>query len=286
MYNFMNKIVLVRYIGFLFLSVISIPSFAQTIFHFPKENIELVEHIVTYSLEFQEDSMHQNFKRQEDMLLFIGSTVSRFVSYNYFIGDSMARTATSQEDFQRIASDRLNPLPIVRFRYEIFKNYPKDKQTFIDSVLGSGKFKFEEDLGLFKWELLNETAIISGFKAQKATTDFGGRTWVAWFSTEIPYNDGPYKFNGLPGLIVKIYDTRLHYSFEFVSIKKPGYDLFIGFPEFDYIECSKKEYFKAKDAMRDNIISHAKTAGLNSEVQQKVAKLMERRNNPIELSRK
>ncbi|MBU2556461.1 MAG: GLPGLI family protein [Bacteroidetes bacterium] len=282
----MNKLMLVRYIGFLFLSVIFSPSFAQTVFHFPKENIELVEHIVTYSLEFQEDSMYQNFKRQEDMLLFIGPTVSRFVSYNYFIGDSMARTATSQEDFQRIASDKSNPLPVVRLRYEIFKNFPKGKETFIDNVLGSGMFKFEEDLGLFKWELLNETATISGYNAQKATTEFGGRKWVAWFSTEIPYNDGPYKFNGLPGLIVKIYDTRLHYAFELISIKKPGYDLFIEFPELDYIECSKKEYFRAKDAMRDNIITHAKTAGLNSEVQQKVAKLMQQRNNPIELSRK
>jgi len=256
------------------------------VFHFPKKNIELVEYIVTYSLEFQEDSMYQNFKRQEDMLLFIGPTVSRFVSYNYFIGDSMARTATSQEDFQRIASDRVNPLPLVRFRYEIFKNYPKGKQTFIDSVLGGGMFKFEEDLALFKWELLNETTIISGYKAQKATTEFGGRKWVVWFSTEIPFNDGPYKFNGLPGLIVKVYDTHQHYVFELKSIHKPGHKLFIGFPELDYIESTKKDYFKAKDNMRDNIITQAKSAGLNNEVQQKVAKTMQRRNNPIELDRK
>ena len=277
---------IVRNLVILFLAIVFSPLYGQTVFHFPKKNIELVEHIVTYSLGFQEDSTYQNARRQEDMLLFIGSTISRFVSNNYFIGDSMARTATSQENFQRIASDRGNPLPIVRFKYEIFKNYPKGKQTFIDNVLGGGMFKFEEDLALFKWELLNETAIISGYKAQKATTEFGGRKWVVWFSTEIPFNDGPYKFNGLPGLIVKVYDTNQHYVFELKSIHRPGYKLFIGFPELDYIESTKKEYFKAKDNMRDNIITQAKSAGLNNEVQQKVAKTMQRRNNPIELDRK
>ncbi|MDY0078176.1 MAG: GLPGLI family protein [Bacteroidales bacterium] len=277
---------IVRNLVILFLALVFLSLYGQTVFHFPKENIELVEHIATYSLEFQEDSTRQNYKRQEDMLLFIGPTVSRFVSYNYFIADSMARTATSQEDFQRIASDRVNPLPIVRFRYEIFKNYPKGKQTFIDNILGGGMFKFEEDLALFKWELHNETAIISGYNAQKATTEFGGRKWVAWFSTEIPFNDGPYKFNGLPGLIVKVYDTYQHYVFELKSIHKPGHKFFIGFPELDYIESTKKEYFKAKDNMRDNITTQAKSAGLNNEVQQKVAKTMLRRNNPIELDRK
>lgn len=286
MFNNRNNLVIGRNIVILILSSMFIFSFAQTVFHFPKKNIELVEHIATYSLKFQEDSTNQNLKRQENMLLFMGSTVSRFVSYNYFIGDSMARTATSQEDFQRIASDRTNPLPIVRFRYEIFKNYPKGKQTFIDNILGGGMLKFEENLALFKWELTNDTAIIFGYKAQKATTDFGGRKWVAWFSTEIPYNDGPYKFNGLPGLIVKVYDTRLHYEFELISIIKPDYKLFIGFPELEYVECEKKDYFRAKDAMRDNIITHAKTAGLNNDVQQKVGRLMQQRNNPIELNRK
>lgn len=33
---------------------------------------------------------------------------------------------------------------------------------------------------------------------QKATCDFAGRKWIAWFTTEIPIQDGPYKFYGLP----------------------------------------------------------------------------------------
>jgi GLPGLI family protein len=54
---------------------------------------------------------------------------------------------------------------------------------------------------------------------KKATTEFAGRTYVAWYTTEISIADGPYKFHGLPGLILSIYDTNKHYQFTVSSIK-------------------------------------------------------------------
>lgn len=139
---------------------------------------------------------------------------------------------------------------------------------------------------MFHWKLTNDTSTILGYQAQKATCDFGGRSWVAWFSSEIPFNDGPYKFNGLPGLIMKVYDTRYHYVFEIVSIEKPEKELMIEFVEKEYLEISKLGFFKAEDGFRNDIISRAKEAGLSNEIQQSVARRMEERNNPIELQRK
>lgn len=43
--------------------------------------------------------------------------------------------------------------------------------------------------------------------------------WTAWFTTELPISDGPYKFHGLPGLILKIYDKTNTYSFDIISRK-------------------------------------------------------------------
>ena len=48
---------------------------------------------------------------------------------------------------------------------------------------------------------------IGKYKTQKATAEFGGRSWIAWFSQELPFQDGPYKFYGLPGLIVHVEDN-------------------------------------------------------------------------------
>lgn len=62
--------------------------------------------------------------------------------------------------------------------------------------------------------------IIGNYKAQKATTSFGGRNWNAWFTTDVPFQDGPYKFSGLPGLIVKVEDEAGDYSFDLKETKR------------------------------------------------------------------
>jgi GLPGLI family protein len=64
----------------------------------------------------------------------------------------------------------------------------------------------------FTWNIQPEKQKIGEYNTQKATTEFGGRKWTAWFSSDIPFQDGPYKFYGLPGLIVKIEDDEKNYS--------------------------------------------------------------------------
>jgi GLPGLI family protein len=54
----------------------------------------------------------------------------------------------------------------------------------------------------------------------KATTNYKGRVWEAWFSKEYPINDGPYKFTGLPGLIVSLKDSEGDHIFNLIQIKK------------------------------------------------------------------
>lgn len=50
-------------------------------------------------------------------------------------------------------------------------------------------------------------------------TKMGGRDWVAWFTNDIPIQDGPYKFCGLPGLIIKIEDDTKTHKFILVANK-------------------------------------------------------------------
>ncbi|WP_435524227.1 GLPGLI family protein [Chryseobacterium indoltheticum] len=54
-----------------------------------------------------------------------------------------------------------------------------------------------------KWNISNEHKKIGVWAATKATTNFGGRNWTAWFSEDIPLPYGPYVFYGLPGLFLK-----------------------------------------------------------------------------------
>lgn len=272
--------------NFIFILVFSFPIiiFAQRS-NYAIEEIEPSNFIVTYSLNWQQDSTDANFIRQEDMLLFIGKKTSKFTSLNYFRFDTIMRQVSSREEIQRLLSDLQNPLPSSAFHIQLFKQYQKEKLMCIEHTL-DGTFKYEEKLNLFNWKLTGDTATISGYNAQKALCNFGGREWIAWFSPELPFNDGPYKFNGLPGLIVKIFDTHKHYEFELVSIEKPRQKLMIDYVKKDFIEATKHDFFRAKDASRVDIINRAKAAGLPSESQQKAARNMAKRNNPIELKRK
>ena len=71
-----------------------------------------------------------------------------------------------------------------------------------------------------KWSLTQDTATICGYRCQKATCRYHGRDFEAWFTTEIPVRYGPWKFGGLPGLIVKAYDTDHLYTFECTGVER------------------------------------------------------------------
>ena len=55
---------------------------------------------------------------------------------------------------------------------------------------------------------------------KKATTHFRGRSYIAWYTEDIPLNYGPYKFHGLPGLITRIEDDTSRYVWTLTSYKK------------------------------------------------------------------
>lgn len=88
------------------------------------------------------------------------------------------------------------------------------------SRVGSSFFKTEESLNSIKWDVSLELSDYEGMKTQKATTDFGGRSWTVWFTQEIPLVEGPYKFKNLPGFVVKATSADGEYLFEFTKSEK------------------------------------------------------------------
>jgi GLPGLI family protein len=230
----------------------------------------------------QEDSTNQSNIRKDKFLLFIGANVSEFVHLYKFMNDTAIRRFTTDDQvISYLATPQAN---IPNALYRIYKNYPKGKLTFTDHI-PSDTYRFEEDLDLFHWQLTGDTATVCGYKSQKATCNFGGRSWVAWFAPELPHSDGPYKFNGLPGLILKIADTRNHYVFEMTEIQKPGAEVMIDIEDKNYIVTTKQGFFRAFDSFINDFVTRARQSGPGNDLQT-VTKNMASRNNPIELIRK
>lgn len=92
----------------------------------------------------------------------------------------------------------------------------KEIKKFINNFQKLFSIKVEEDL---KWKIESETKVTSSMKTQKATTNYGGRNWTAWFTNEIPLQEGPYIFHGLPGLITDVYDDENNYFFSLIQIR-------------------------------------------------------------------
>ncbi len=105
-----------------------------------------------------------------------------------------------------------------KFGHKITKKYPEMNVTLSEMI--SMKWLGYEDKTKMDWKIQPEKTKIGEYNAQKATTEFGGRQWTAWFSPDIPLQDGPYKFHGLPGLIVKVEDTGNNYSWTLKGNKK------------------------------------------------------------------
>ncbi len=173
---------------------------------------------VYYTKITEEDTIQRNEHLViSPMTLRIGPTASMFFGTKKFWADSLKtydfntlmeiRTARRESG----APDWWRPLGGSEWEY-IFKNMPEGMLT--------GSCLFDQELRYYEeewqkpcWQILDSTKTVLGFECIKATTDYRGRTWIAWFTPEIAVQDGPWKLCGLPGLILEAYDTKRHYQF-------------------------------------------------------------------------
>lgn len=136
--------------------------------------------------------------------------------------DSILKVQIDAMQKAGVYKDLSKSFKMPKFSEKIVKTYPDMKIQYIERI-ASGfspmNIAYNETVK-FDWEISNEKAKIGAYNAQKATTEFAGKKWTAWFSSELPFQDGPYKFSGLPGLIVKIEDEGKNYSWVLQGNKK------------------------------------------------------------------
>ncbi|HAY3550288.1 GLPGLI family protein [Elizabethkingia meningoseptica] len=145
------------------------------------------------------------------------------------------------------------------FPWRITKLYPEMKEIYQEYFIDANyQYTFEHK---FNWKILSDKKKISAYNCQNASVEFGGRKWNAWFTTEIPIQDGPYKFYGLPGLIVKIEDEAKEYSWELKGNKKLDNFEEYSFAELLFpnrkkvIDTSKEKFMKLQSGFKNDPLS-------------------------------
>lgn len=156
----------------------------------------------------------------ENVITILDITGKKSIYQDYTVPaqDSLIKLAVTEMEKTKSWKDVTKLIKMPKFTYKIVKSYPEMKQQYIDRI-SMNLFGYDEDIK-FNWKILPEKQKIGEYTAQKAITEFGGREWTAWFSTDLPFQDGPYKFYGLPGLIIKIEDSNNNYSWKLSGNKK------------------------------------------------------------------
>lgn len=168
-----------------------------------------------YQVTMKPDASNKSDIKTENAYLDISPEKSIFYSENRIKRDSIMQKAFQGGGGRgSINREQMEGLRSI-INYSIEKD-KKNQKTFFKDRIGRDVYTYEEDRPI-NWKISSETMKIGEYKVQKAETDFGGRKWTAWFTTELPYQDGPYKFGGLPGLIVKVEDDKGEYSFDLMK---------------------------------------------------------------------
>lgn len=204
-------------------------SFAQAVLHIvpPELANELLPRPVGYDtvdvarLEFvyEQTEVDTVLSRSETVpcILHVGGRYTHYEDYHQFQQDSVYQTLNweitygkSEEVYNMYPSDlRWDCLYDMRDgRYRVNDAYSFDLYTYEDST------------AQFDWTLLPDTVTVCGYVCRKAEATFRGIRWTAWYAPDIPIPAGPWKLNGLPGLILWAYDDEGTHDMKLTAARK------------------------------------------------------------------
>ncbi len=239
----------------------------------------------------------------EPFLLMIDKNVkSLFISKNKLISGKILKKYYDKKmasNSHKIVTSFSDPEIIQARKYKnkykivIEKNF-SDHHLKLQQGAFMSKLQYEADLPKLNWQLTDKQKQILGYTVMQAKLHYKGRDFTAWYAPAIAVSDGPYKFWGLPGLILEIYDSKNDYHFTATGIEFPDK---INFPKeyfskgstlMPVIQTTEQNFQKDfnKTFNPENVIGTTVYIGKNSEEMkaERVQKIKSLYNNPIELS--
>lgn len=110
----------------------------------------------------------------------------------------------------------------------IYKNH-SDKVYIKQTDFMSRTFLIEDQLQINDWKIADETEKVGEYTCKKAILKKGDKDIIAWYTDEIPSNEGPREYYGLPGLVLKVKTgttiieaTNITFTKDEVAFQKPS----------------------------------------------------------------
>lgn len=109
------------------------------------------------------------------------------------------------------------------------------------------RYESHEPLAQVDWKLTEDTMTICSLPCRQAIGKLYGKQWTVWYSEEIPSSAGPWKLQGLPGLIVKAEDSQGIHRFELYETKNEVRNInLVNNPNYKILDRKKLNKFKKK----------------------------------------
>jgi GLPGLI family protein len=180
---------------------------------------DMAQVLVHYKFTHIRDTSDPQHPYTENMVLIVGKTASVYKSYDGMLAIARFRKAY-EEALKNSPDGRVMVNRIGAGSSTEYYQYPNEKKLKTKDRLMINSYLVEEAEPNIEWKITADTASFSGMHCQKATCHFKGRDYIAWFCPDLPIRTGPWKLNGLPGVILDAHDIRNEVVFKFDGMEK------------------------------------------------------------------
>ena len=210
-----------------------------------QDSIDQSTLVVTY--DYRCNTLDSDGKAVTDtkkMCLQIGSHTTRFYPYCKYLEDTEGVDYLSLENVGNTYKESFTFIP------EVWMNYPDGMTTVRDNILPN-IFETRDDKVQIKWTLTDDTTTIGGHVCKTANALVHGKKWIVHYAEDIPSTAGPWKLNGLPGLILLAEDIEGIHSFGAEDINYVATPIFYEHNAIT-IRTSEKELIKQRNKIFGN----------------------------------
>ena len=175
--------------------------------------------LVHYKFSYVRDTTDRAHPYTENMVLYVGKIAGAYRSYDRIAANAQfkkayAEGAAASPDGNVRINRRGVGTPVEYYQY------PNEQKLYTKDQLMFNSYLIEAPMPAIDWKISGDTANLGGLHCQKASGHFKGRDYTVWFCPDLPVHTGPWKLNGLPGVIVDAHDAKNEVVFKFDGVEK------------------------------------------------------------------
>lgn len=175
--------------------------------------------LIHYKFTWVRDTANRAHPYTENMVLYIGQSAGAYRSY-----DAVVYKAQFKKAWAEAVAASPDGRPMINRRGvgdpTEYYQYPNEQKLVTKEDLLINSYAIIGPMPAIDWKTSGDTATFGGLHCQKATGHFKGRDYTVWFCPDLPVHTGPWKLNGLPGVIVDARDSKNEVVFQFDGVEK------------------------------------------------------------------